>query len=55
MKTIFKTIPFVCIYFVSLQTANLRGDEFRVELFGYLQYSVKSSEGGVLLSRNPTT
>jgi hypothetical protein len=46
MKTIFKTIPFVCIYFVSLQTANLRGDEFRVELVRYLQYSIKSSEGG---------
>ncbi|MGY8781692.1 MAG: hypothetical protein ACKVJJ_08535, partial [Fidelibacterota bacterium] len=46
MKTILKTIPFVCIYFVSLQTANLRGDEFRVELGIYNTYSVKSSEGG---------
>ena len=46
MKNIFVALLLVCICFVSLQTANLRGDEYRVEIVGYLQYSIKSSEGG---------
>ena len=46
MKNIFVAPIFVCIFFVGQELVTLRGDEFRVEIVGYLQYSVKSSEGG---------
>ena len=46
MKNIFVAPIFVCIFFVDQELMTLRGDEFRVELDRYLQYSVKSSGGG---------
>ena len=46
MKNIFVAPIFVCIFFVGQELLTLRGDEFRVELDRYLQYSVKSSGGG---------
>ncbi|MBC8242830.1 MAG: hypothetical protein H8E20_00425 [Verrucomicrobia bacterium] len=46
MRNIFVASIFVYIFLFGQQLVTLRGDEYRVELVWYLQYSVKSSEGG---------